>query len=169
MLSNQQQQIQQLQNQLASRDQQIQQARQAATDADAKVADASAKATEAQSTASDAKTQAASLGDTLAAVKTNDQNLTETIQSEQKRVNESVENPAAIHFKGATISFTGSFLAGETVWRDRGLASDVNTQLTAAPFDGAPNASLSEFNASGRQSRLAVLAEGKIGNWTARG
>ena len=169
MLSNQQQQIQQLQNQLASRDQQIQQARQAATDADAKVADASAKATEAQSTASDAKTQAASLGDTLAAVKTNDQNLTETIQSEQKRVNESVENPAAIHFKGATISFTGSFLAGETVWRDRGIAADVNTQLTGTPFGGAPNANISEFNASGRQSRLAILAEGKIGHWTGRG
>ena len=169
MLSNQQQQIQQLQNQLSARDQQIQQAQQAATDANTKVADAAAKASDAQTTATDAKTQAASLTDTVGALKTNDQNLTETIQSEQKRVNDAVENPAAIHFKGATISFTGSFLAGETVWRDRGMAADVNTQLTGAPFGGAPNANLSEFNASGRQSRLAILAEGKIGSWTGRG
>jgi hypothetical protein len=169
MLTNQQQQIQQLQGQLAARDQQIQQAQQTANDANTKVADASAKATEAQSTASDAKTQAASLSDTLSAVKTNDQNLTETIQSEQKRVNDAVENPAAIHFKGATISLSGSFVAGETVWRDRGMAADINTQLTGTPFSGAPNANLSEFNASGRQSRLAILAEGKIGNWTGRG
>jgi hypothetical protein len=169
MLSTQQQQIQQLQNQLAARDQQVQQAQQTATDANAKVADVAAKASDAQSTATDAKTQAASLTDTVSALKVNDQNLTETIQSEQKRVTEAVENPAAIHFKGATISFTGSFLAGETVWRDRGMAADINTQLTGAPFGGAPNANLSEFNASGRQSRLAILAEGKIGSWTGRG
>ena len=169
MLSAQQRQIQQLQGQLAARDQQVQQAQQAATDANAKVADAASKASDAQATATDAKTQAASLSDTVGALKANDQNLTETIQSEQKRVNEAIESPAAIHFKGATISFTGSFLAGETVWRDRGMAADVNTQLTGTPFGGAPNANLSEFNASGRQSRLAILAEGKIGNWTGRG
>ena len=169
MLSSQQQQIQQLQGQLAARDQQVQQAQATASDANAKVADASAKATEAQAAASDARTQAASLTDTVAAVKTNDQNLAETIQSEQKRVNDEVLNPAAIHFKGATISFTGSFVAGETVWRDRGMAADINTQLTGAPFGGAANANLSEFNASGRQSRLAILAEGKIGRWTGRG
>jgi len=169
MLSNQQQQIRQLQGQLAARDQQIQQAQQTASDANTKVADAAAKASDAQATATDAKTQAASLSDTLTAVKTNDQNLTETIQSEQKRVNEEIETPAAIHFKGATIGFTGSFLAGETVWRDRGMGADINTQLTGAPFGGAPNANLSEFNGSGRQSRLAILAEGKIGSWTGRG
>src|SRR3954470_22866355 len=169
MLLTQQQQIRQLQNQLAARDQQVQQAQQAATDANAKASDAAAKATEAQSTHSDTTAQVASLKDTVGALKANDQNLAETIQSEQKRVNEATENPVAIHFKGATISFTGSFLAGETVWRDRGMGADINTQLTGAPFDGAPNANLSEFNASGRQSRLAILAEGKIGTWTGRG
>ena len=169
MLNAQQQQIRQLQSQLAARDQQVQQAQQTANDANAKAADAAAKASEAASTVGDSKTRVASLSETVSAMKTNDQNLAETIQSEQKHVNEATESPTAIHFKGATISFTGSFLAGETVWRDRGMGADVNTQLTGAPFDGAPNASLSEFNASGRQSRLAILAEGKIGNWTGRG
>lgn len=169
MLNQQQQEIRQLQNQLAARDQQIQQAHQAATEANTKAADAAARASEAASTIGDNKAQVASLTETVTAMKANDQNLTETIQSEQKRVTEATENPAAIHFKGVTISFTGSFLAAETVWRDRGMGADVNTQLSGAPFDGAPNANLSEFNASGRQSRLAILAEGKMGNWTGRG
>ena len=170
MLSSQQQQIQQLQNQLAARDQAVRQAQQAASDANSRVADAASKASDAQATANDAKTQAASLTDTVSGLKANNQNLTETIQSEQKRVTDEISNPAAIHFKGATISFTGSFLAGETVWRDRGMAADINSQLTGAPFGGAPNANLSEFNASGRQSRLAILAEGKLSsNWTGRG
>lgn len=170
MLSSQQQQIQQLQSQLAARDQAVRQAQQAATDANSRVADAASKASDAQATANDAKTQAASLTDTVSGLKANNQNLTETIQSEQKRVTDEISNPAAIHFKGITMSFTGSFLAGETVWRDRGMAADINSQLTGTPFGGAPNASLSEFNASGRQSRLAILAEGKLSsNWTGRG
>jgi len=169
MLNQQQQEIRQLQNQLSARDQQIQQAHQAASEANTKAADAAARASEAASTIGDNKAQVASLTETVTAMKANDQNLTETIQSEQKRVNDEVLNPPAIRFKGATISFTNSFLAAETVWRDRGMGADINTQLSGGPFNGAPNAHLSEFNASGRQSRLAILAEGKIGNWTARG
>lgn len=169
MLQQQQAQIQSLQNQLASRDQQVRQAQQAASDASTKASDAAAKATEAESAISDTKTQSESVNSTVAALKVNNQNLTETIQSEQKRVNDEVLNPSAIHFKGINLGFTGSFLAAETVWRDRGMGADINTQLTGAPFNGAPNANISEFNASGRQSRLAILAEGKIGSWTGRG
>lgn len=170
MLTQQQQQIRQLQGQLAARDQQVQQAQTAASEASGRASEAASRASEAANSIGDTKTQVASLNDTVSAMKINNQNLTETIQSEQKRVNDSIESPTAIRFKGATISFTGSFLAGETVWRDRGLASDINTQLSGAPFNGAPNANLSEFNASGRQSRLALLVEGKLSSeWTGRG
>ncbi|HJX01202.1 MAG TPA: hypothetical protein VJ453_13610, partial [Terriglobales bacterium] len=169
MLLTQQQQIQQLQNQLAARDQQVQQAQQAATDASAKASDAAAKATEAQSTVGDSKTQVATIADTVSAVKLNTQTLAENIQSEQKRVNQEVLNPSAIRFKGITISPTGSFLEAATVWRDRGMGADINTQLTGGAWNGAPNAQLSEFNATARHSRIALLGEGKIGNWTGRG
>jgi hypothetical protein len=168
MLQNQQQQIQSLQNQLATRDQQVQQAQQAATQAQTQAADASAKATQAQSSQSDNATQLAALNTTVKDVKQNNQNLAETIQTEQKRVGE-VENPPAIRFKGITLSPTGSYLAAETVFRTRGMGADINSQLTGTPFSGAPNAHLSEFNATGRQSRAALLAEGKAGNFTARG
>ena len=169
MLTQQQQQIRQLQNQLAARDQQVQQAHQAATEANAKATQAAASASEAASTIGDSKTQVATLSDTVSALKANDQNLTETIQSEQKRVNDEVLNPPAIRFKGATISFTNSYLEGATIWRDRGMGADINTQLTGGAWNGAPNANLSELNFTGRHSRLAITAEGKIGNWTGRG
>ncbi len=168
MLQNQQQQIQSLQNQLAVRDQQVQQAQQAATQAQSQAADASAKATEAQSTQAQTATQVEALNTTVKDVKANNQNIAETIQAEQKRVGE-VENPPAIRFKGITLSPTGSFLAAETVYRTRGMGADINSQLTGTPFSGAPNAHLSEFNATGRQSRAALLAEGKVGSFTARG
>lgn len=167
-MAAQQQQIQQLQNQLSARDQQVQQAQQAAVQASTQAADANAKAAEAATTGSEAKTRVAELNDAVRNVKQNDQNLTETVQSEQKHVAE-IENPSAIHFKGITISPTGSFIAAETVYRTKGMGADINTQLTGEPFSGASNAHLGEFNASGRQSRLALMGEGKYNNYTFRG
>ena len=169
MLASQQRQIQQLQNQLASRDQQIQQAQRAAADANAKATEASTKASDAQSANSDASTQVASLKETVGLLKANDQSISDTIKAEQKKVNDAVESPTTLHFKGITISPTGSFIAGETIWRQRGLAADVNTPFSSIPFNGAQNGNLSEFNASGRQSRIALLAEGKVGGMTLRG
>src|SRR6185437_8539164 len=167
-MAAQQQQIQQLQNQLSARDQQVQQAQQAAAQASSQAADASAKASEAAITGSDAKTQVAELSDTVKNVRKDDQNLTETVKSEQKRVAEA-DNPGAIHFKGITISPTGSFIAAETVYRTKGMGADINTQLSGEPFSGASNAHLSEFNASARQSRLALMGEGEYNNYTFRG
>lgn len=169
MLNAQQQQIQQLQGQFASRDQQVQQAQQAANDAGSKATDAAAKATEAESTVSDSKAQVATLADTVSAAKVTEQSLAETIQSEKKRVNDEVLSPTAIHFKGITISPTGSFVEAATVWRQRGLGADINTPFSAIPFNGAQNGNLSEFNATGRQSRIALLAESKVKNLTLRG
>jgi hypothetical protein len=71
--------------------------------------------------------------------------------------------PASIHFKGVTLTPMG-FFAAETVWRQKGLAADVDTPFNSVPFDGASNAHVSEFQASGRQSRIAMLVEGKLSN-----
>ena len=71
--------------------------------------------------------------------------------------------PTSIEFKGITLT-PGGFMAAETVWRQKALASDVNTPFTSAPFNGSSAAHASEFNASGRQSRISMLAEGKLAN-----
>jgi hypothetical protein len=72
-----------------------------------------------------------------------------------------VDEPAALHFKGITLTPVG-FAAAETVWRQRALSADVNTPFNGLPYPGASQYNLSEFNASGRQSRIGMLAEGKL-------
>jgi len=79
-----------------------------------------------------------------------------------------LENPTTIHFRGIELT-PGGFLAGETVDRQRAISGDINTQFTAIPFADQTAGVLSEFNASGRQSRLSLLAEGKLPNATLRG
>ena len=73
------------------------------------------------------------------------------------------DEPASLHFKGITLT-PGGFMAAETVFRSKALSADVNTPFNATPFPGASNANLTEFNASGRQSRISMLAEGKLAN-----
>lgn len=71
------------------------------------------------------------------------------------------EEPASLHYKGITLT-PGGFMAAETVWRQKALAADVNTPLNTIPFDGSSNAHLSEFQASGRQSRISMLVQGQL-------
>jgi hypothetical protein len=71
------------------------------------------------------------------------------------------ESPIAIRFKGVTLT-PGGFFAAETVWRQRGITNDVNTDFKAIPLPGQSAAALSEFNFSGRQSRISMKAEGKL-------
>lgn len=73
------------------------------------------------------------------------------------------EPPTSIHFKGITLT-PGGYMAAETVWRNRGLGADVNTPFNSVPFPGSSQSKLTEFNASGRQSRISMLAEGDIGS-----
>src|SRR5579871_1633013 len=78
------------------------------------------------------------------------------------------DQPQNIKFKGITLTPSG-FFAGESVWRQKALASDINTAFGGVPMPGASAAHISEFNASGRQSRIAMLASGKVGSTTLSG
>jgi len=92
-------------------------------------------------------------------LKTNVTNTALAVQESQKRVNEEIESPVAVHFKGVTIT-PGGFLAAEFVRRSRALASDVNTPLNSLTMPGASQSNISEFFGSGRQSRVSMLVEG---------
>ncbi len=84
----------------------------------------------------------------------------ESLTATEKRVGD-LESPAAIHFKGITLTPSG-FLAADTVWRSHAMYSDIGTQLNAIPFSAAGQARSSDFYGSGRASRLSLLAKG---NW----
>lgn len=157
----QQEQIKQLQEQLQSRDQAINQLQQQVGQAES-AADRAARtaATAGQEAAAKSAEQVSSLQHDVTDIRAVNANTLETVQDTQKRVG-ALESPLAIRYKGITIT-PGGFLAAETVYRSRGTASDINTPFNAIPASGASQARLSEFYASGRQSRVSMLAEGKL-------
>jgi hypothetical protein len=69
-------------------------------------------------------------------------------------------SPAAIHFKGITIT-PGGFVAAESVYRNRALGADA-TPFNSLSMPGSGTNAISEFFGSGRQSRVSMLAEGKF-------
>src|SRR6202012_3151176 len=76
-------------------------------------------------------------------------------------IKDTFESPAALHFKGITLT-PGGFLASESVYRTRALGADINTPFNSVNFPGSGQNAVSEFFYSGRQSRVSLLAEGKI-------
>ncbi len=155
-------QIQQLKQQLNDRDQQLQQAQQAAAAAQAAATQAQQQAAQQQSALTENTAAVGNLQGAVNDLKTNNVSLTTTVQEQQTKVEKQINNPDTIHFKGITLSPTGSFLAAETVWRQKATGGGLNTQFTGIPLNYANAGQYSEFYGSGRQSRIALLATGKI-------
>ena len=78
---------------------------------------------------------------------------------------EDPDHPAAIHFKGITLT-PGGFIAAETVYRTHNDNSDIASSYSGIPFDGSANSKLSEFRETARQSRLNLLLQSKVGTWS---
>jgi hypothetical protein len=135
----------------------LEQARKDAAAAQAAAAEAKA-ATEASQT---------TLESDVSALKAASTSLTATVTETQAETKK-LENPETLHFKGIELK-PGGFVAGETVDRQRGTSSDVNTPFASIPFSGTTAGNLSEFNASARQSRVSLLAEGKLATTALRG
>jgi len=146
-----------LEKKLSTRDVELEQARKDAAAAQADAA-AAKQAMEAGQSA---------LQSDVTALKTASSSLTTAVAETQVETKK-LENPETVRFKGIELK-PGGFVAGETVDRQRGTGSDVNTPFSSIPFSGTTAGTLSEFNASGRQSRVSLLAEGKLPSTTLRG
>src|SRR5271156_4405500 len=109
-------QIQSLKQQLSEKDAQLQQAQQAAAAAQAAAQQAQQAAQAAQQANSTNTEAVTSLQGAVTDLKTNNASLAQTVQDAQKQTT-ALQHPDAIYFKGVTLSPTGSYLAGETVWR----------------------------------------------------
>jgi hypothetical protein len=168
-LNSQRGQIDTLKQQLADRDSQLQQAQQAAAAAQAAAQQAQQATQTQQAAIADNSQSVSSLQGAVTDLKTNTQSLVTTIQDQQAQTKKALENPDAIHFKNVTLSPTGSFIEFATVNRTHALGADINTPFTADPFSAADASHMSEFYASGRQSRVALLAQGKVSEATLRG
>jgi len=158
----QQQQIKQLSDQLQSRDQQIQQLQQRIDQSQSATTQAESKADAAQSQASAQAQTVDSLKTDVADLKSNSTNAALALQETQKNISKQFETPNAIHYKGITIT-PGGFAAAESVTRQRATSADINTPFTGIPFPGNELSKVWENNFTGRQSRLSLLTEGKVG------
>ena len=157
-----------LKQELAKRDRQIDEAREAAAAANARATEATAKANEAANSSAEVKSATATLNTTVSDLKASNAALSTTVATVAKEkdtagVPPAQETPTEIRFKGITFT-PGGFLAAETAWRQRTLQADVNSPFTTTPFPNSNMSRVSEFNASGRQSRLSFLAVGKADN-----
>jgi len=160
-LEAQQQQIQQLKEELSRRDSQIGDAKSAAAAADAKAAEANTKVAEVAASTAEVKTSTTTLSSDVADLKLGSDSLKGAVQDTQKKIIAS-ESPSSIHYKGITIT-PGGFFAAETVFRNRAASADDNTPFTGITYPGNSLSKVSEFNFGGRQTRLSLLAEGKLG------
>lgn len=167
-LAAQQQQIQQLKSEMQRRDAALQQAQQQMQDAQTAATAAQAKAEQAAQQAGQQQQAVSDLKSDMSDMKQNATNAALSLQDTQKNIQSNLESPTALHYKGITITPVG-FLAAETVWRSHATGSDINTPFNSIPFDGAAQSHMSEFFGSGRQSRIGMLAETKLGTATARG
>src|SRR5215470_9696865 len=151
-LAQQQQQLQELRDELRRKDQVVQQAQTAATDA-------AGKADAAQAAASQQQVAVTEMKGDIADVKSSVQSTVVNLQETQKNLSES---PIAIRFKGVSLT-PGGFIAAETVTRQRANEASINTPFNSIPYPGHALAHINESDFTGRQSRVSLLAESKVG------
>ena len=157
-----------MQQQLAARTSELQAAKDAAAAAEATAVQANQRARRAEEALGTNNQQVASLQSAVGDLKTSSAAVASSVAATQKSITAAIQSPDTIHYKGATLK-PGGFVAAETVWRRRAIGGDVNTQFSGVPFTGQAAGQLSEFNASGRQSRLSLLVEGPLDKSTLRG
>ncbi|HEY6446618.1 MAG TPA: hypothetical protein VIY53_09175 [Acidobacteriaceae bacterium] len=161
--------IDSLKEKLSDRDAQLQQAQQAAAAAQQAAEAAQAAANQEQQTLSSNTEAVSTLQSSVSDLRSSTSAAITTVQKQADDVKMAIENPDALHFKGITLSPTGSFIAAETVWRQGATGGDINTAFTGVPLQNSDDAQVSEFYGSGRQSRAAMKATGKVSDVTFTG
>jgi hypothetical protein len=171
----QQEQINALMQQNAAKDAALSTAQSTASTAQTQAAEAQSQAQSAaaaaQAAAAATQSQAAdvtTLKSTVTDLKNNNATLVENINSTKADLNDKIDSPAAIRYKGVTITPV-AFFAFENVWRQRAVNSDINTPFNTIPLPSANQGHVSELNFSGRQSRLGALFTGDAGNFKLSG
>jgi hypothetical protein len=167
-MQSQQSQIDALQSQLAAKGSQAASAQQAASNAQAQAAAAAASAAQANTAAADTSTKVDTLSSSVTDMKSTEAGVQQTLVDSQQHIQEMIDSPAQLHYKGITITPV-AFFAFEGVWRQHATNSDINTPFNSIPFPNAAEGHVSELNFSGRQSRLGGLFEGNAGNYKLSG
>ncbi len=156
-------QIDSLKNNLADKDAQLKQAQQAAADAQAAASKAQEAATSEQQAVTDNAAAVTTLQSTMVDMRNANASAVSSLSDESAAIKKSIANPSTLHYKGITLT-PGGYVAAETVYRTKATGGDNPTPFNALPYEHADAYSLSEFYGTARQSRVSLMAEGKV-NW----
>src|ERR1019366_6824410 len=174
-MAAQQAEIDALKQENAAKDAALSAAQSSAATAQSQAASAQSQAAAAQSQARSATAAAQSQADAVTSLKSTvtdlqgtNASLAATINTTKTDLNDKIDSPAALHYKGVTIT-PGGFAAFEGVWRERSVNSDINTPFNSIPLPSANEGHTSELNFSGRQSRLGGLFTGDAGKFKLSG
>lgn len=91
------------------------------------------------------------------------------VEENHKRLEQAVEHPDAIYYKGIAFSPFGSFIEAATVYRSAATGGGITTPFAGIPLQHADAAQMSEFYGSARQSRIALKASGELPGMTLTG
>lgn len=156
--------IDSLKTELQQKDQQLKQAQDTASQAQAAAQKAQQAADDQQQAVTENKQSVSALQSSVSDMKGTQASLASTISDETSKIKKEVNSPEGIHYKGITISPAGSFLAAETDWRSGATGGGLNTAFTGVPLQNSQAYQMSEFTGTGRQSRIALRATGKLAN-----
>jgi hypothetical protein len=166
--ASQQAQIDALTQANAAKDAALATATQAATAAETQAQAATAQAQSVSTSVQATSDQVQALKSNVTDLQTTNTGLAQTISANKQELNDKIDSPTTLHYKGVTITPV-AFFAFEGVWRQRSINSDINTPFNTTPYPGSNQAHISELNFSGRQSRLGGLFEGNAGAYKLSG
>ena len=167
-MAAQQAQIDALTQQNAAKDAALSAAQSTAANAASQAAAASSQAQSASSSVQANTDAVTAVKSDVNDLKTSNVGLATTISDAKKDLNDKIDSPSTIHYKGVTITPV-AFFAAEGVWRQHSVNSDINTPFNSIPLPSANEGHVSELNFSGRQSRLGGLFEGNAGSYKLSG
>ncbi|MBB5063059.1 hypothetical protein [Granulicella mallensis] len=158
-----QSQIDELKVELAAKDEQIEALKTQTLNAQQTTAKASTNIHDIDSTLRQNTTKIDGLQATATDLREKDVIVSDSIQQvreDQKALQKSIDEPAALRYKGITIT-PGGFLAGESIWRQRAMNDDIYTSFNTTPYMNSGEAHTSEWVPSARATRLSTLFSGK--------
>jgi hypothetical protein len=167
-MAAQQAQIDALTQQNTAKDAALSAAQNTAASSASQAAAASAQAQSASSSAQANTDAVTALKSDVNDLKTSNVGLATTISDAKKDLNDKIDSPSVLHYKGVTITPV-AFFAFENVYRQRSVNSDINTPFNSIPMPSANQGHVSELNFSGRQSRLGALFQGDAGSFKLSG
>jgi len=160
-------QINGLKSDLADKDARLKKAEQAASDAEVTAAKAQAAAANQNKAVEDNTAAVTTLESAVTGLKANQTSLAITFSDETSKIKKAIESPTVLHFKGIALVPYG-FFNGESAYRTHATGGEEATPWSSIPYEHADSYSMSETMLSGRQSRIGLNMEGKVGWGTIR-